>query len=211
MDESLPDALHRAIMGVDVEGFADRRRTNQDQIRVRKGLYRCLQKAFAASGISWDSLYREDRGDGVLILIPPQIPKCQLVSRFPQELSAALGEHNQGHAAEAKIRVRLVVHAGEVHHDEHGVSGTAINVAFRLLEAGSLKQALSDSPGLAALIASDWFFEDVIRHTPASHPDRYQQVRVRVKETDQLAWITRRAAYRTAAADCPPERPGRFG
>ena len=40
------------------------------------------------------------------------------------------------------------------------------------------------------MIASQWFFEEVIRHTPASQPDTYRQVRVLVKETDELAWIT---------------------
>ena len=78
--------------------------------------------------------------------------------------------------------------------------GTAINVAFRLLEASELKQALSDSPGLVALIASNWFFEEVVRHSPASRPDGYRQVRVMVKETDELAWIS--------LPDQPHLRPG---
>ena len=85
--------------------------------------------------------------------------------------------------------MRLVVHAGEVHRDGYGVTGTAINVAFRLLEAGALKQALSETSGVVAMIASQWFFEEVIRHTPASQPSTYRQVRVLVKETDELAWI----------------------
>jgi tetratricopeptide (TPR) repeat protein len=188
MDEPFP-ALHRAILGVDIEGFADRRRTNPDQILVREGLYRSLEAACARSGIAWDACYREDRGDGALILVPPEIPKNLLVSRFPQELSVALRAHNDAHQEEARIRVRLAVHAGEIHRDGHGVASTAINIAFRLLEASELKQALRTSPGLVALIASRWFFEEVIRHTPASHPDAYRQVRVLVKETDELAWI----------------------
>jgi WD40 repeat protein len=189
MEELFPVALHKAILGVDIEGFADRRRTNPDQIRVREGLYRCLQEAFARTGIAWDLCYREDRGDGALILVPPEIPKNLLVSRFPQELSISLQAHNQAHPAASRIRVRLVVHGGEVHRDKHGVVGTAVNVAFRLLEATELKHALRSSPGQVALIASDWFYQEVVRHTPASRPDRYRQVRVLVKETDELAWI----------------------
>lgn len=49
-------ALHRAIVGVDIEGFADRRRTNPDQVMVREGLYCCLETAFARSGIAWEAL-----------------------------------------------------------------------------------------------------------------------------------------------------------
>ena len=54
MEELFPVALHKAILGVDIEGFADRRRTNPDQILVREGLYRCLQEAFARAGIAWE-------------------------------------------------------------------------------------------------------------------------------------------------------------
>jgi tetratricopeptide (TPR) repeat protein len=183
-------ALHRAILGVDIEAFADRRRTNPDQIVMREGLYHCLETAFAKSDINWEDCYHEDRGDGTLILISPDIPKNLLVSRFPRELSAALRAHNEAHAAPSRIRVRVVVHAGEVHRDSHGVTGAAINVAFRLLEAGELKQALRQSPGPLALIASGWFFEEVIRHSPASDPDAYRQARVSVKETTELAWIS---------------------
>ena len=85
MDESFP-ALHRAILGVDIEGFADRRRTNLDQIAMRDGLYRCLRIAFASSGIAWTACYHEDRGDGALILVPPEVPKSLLVAHLPQEL-----------------------------------------------------------------------------------------------------------------------------
>ena len=188
MDEPYP-AFHKAILGIDIEGFADRRRTNPDQIAVRAGLYRCLRTAFARSSIAWDSCYHEDRGDGALVLVPPEIPKAWLVTRFPRELSDALRSHNDAHAAEARIRVRLVVHGGEVHQDGYGVAGMAVNAAFRLLEAPALKQALAESPGLIALIASRWFYDEVIRHAPESHPAAYRQVRVCVKETDELAWI----------------------
>ena len=57
------------------------------------------------------------------------------------------------------------MHAGEVRYDEHGVTAAAVTLAFRLLEAGPLKAALARSPGVLAVIASSWFFEEVVRHT----------------------------------------------
>lgn len=62
-------ALHRAILCVDVEGFGDRRRTNLHQVAVRDGLYRSLRDAFTRSGVEWDACHREDRGDGILLLV----------------------------------------------------------------------------------------------------------------------------------------------
>jgi tetratricopeptide (TPR) repeat protein len=190
VDEA-PPALHRAIIVVDVEGFGDKRRTNPDQLAVREGLYRCLRAAFAESGMLWEACYREDRGDGAFFLIPPDVPKKILATQFLQEFSAALRSYNESSIASTRIRVRLALHAGEVHRDAYGAAGAAINTSFRLLEAEPLKHALARSSGMLAVIVSQWFFEEVIRHIPASNPSSYQRVYISVKETETAAWICR--------------------
>jgi|SRR5271157_687576 len=186
---ALAPAVHRAIVGVDVEGFGDRRRTHLDQIAVRDGLYQALEWAFTRAGIDWEQCYHEDRGDGALILVPSEVPKTLLAQGVPAELAAAAADHNLACDQRARIRLRLAMHAGEIHHDRHGVTGTAINTAFRLLEAEPLKQALRGSPGTLAVIASRWFYEEVIRHAPACAPGSWRRVRVSVKETREDAWI----------------------
>ncbi|HEX6452656.1 MAG TPA: FxSxx-COOH system tetratricopeptide repeat protein [Trebonia sp.] len=188
MSKSSP-AVHRAILCVDVERFGDRSRTHPHQIAVRNGLYAALQTAFTRSGVPWEDCYREDCGDGVLILVPPDVPKNVLAAGVLHELAAALAEHNQANDRRAWIRLRLAVHAGEIHRDDHGVVGTAINVAFRLLEAPPLRRALTDSSGTLAVIASQWFFDEVIRHDPVSDPAAYRRVQISVKETRDTAWI----------------------
>jgi tetratricopeptide (TPR) repeat protein len=187
----LPAAMHRAILCVDVERFGDRSRTHPHQISVRSGLYDALRTAFARSGVSWTDCYHEDRGDGALILVPPDVPKNLLATSVPRELAAALVQHNQAHDGPARIRLRLAIHAGEIHSDDYGVVGTAINVAFRLLGAGPLRQALADSAGVLVVIASQWFFDEVIRHDPAGDPAAYRRVQISVKETQGTAWICR--------------------
>ena len=114
MDESFP-ALHKAILGVDIEGFADPRRTNPDQIAMRAGfcIAACGCRRWPGQASPWEACYQEDRGDGALILVPPDIPKALLVIRFPQELSAALRSHNDTDDATSRLRVRLAVHAGK--------------------------------------------------------------------------------------------------
>ena len=42
---------------------------------------------------------------------------------------------------------------------------------------------------MLALVTSDWFFEEVVRHSPAARPTAYRRVRVRVKETDTVGWV----------------------
>jgi len=186
---ALAPAVHRAVVGVDVEGFGGRCRTHPDQIAVRDGLYQALERAFTRAGIDWEQCYHEDRGDGALILVRSEVPKTLLAQSVPAELAAAAADHNLACAQRARIRLRLAMHAGEIHHDRHGVTGTAINTTFRLLEAEPLKQALRGSPGTLAVIASRWFYEEVIRHAPACTPASWRRVRVVVKETREDAWI----------------------
>jgi class 3 adenylate cyclase len=189
---TLPAPMHRTIIYVDVEGFASPDRTNADQTAVRGGLYHALVEAFTAAGVPWLECYHEDRGDGALILIPPEVPKNILVTTIPGVLAAALHEHNRIYHRQARIRLRMAIHAGEVLSDEHGVAGAAINLTARLLEAKALKRTLRRSAGATiALIASQWFFDEVIRHHPAGVPGSYRRVRVSVKQTRATAWLRR--------------------
>ncbi len=90
---------------------------------LRRGLYQALQLAFSRARIRWDDCYREDRGDGVLILVPPQVPKTVLAAGVPGELAAAVRAHNQVHGRNAQMRLRVALHGGEVLHDAYGVTG----------------------------------------------------------------------------------------
>jgi Tetratricopeptide repeat len=181
--------VHRAIMVVDVERFGDPARTNLNQLAVRGGLYRALAQAFDESGVVWRSCVSEDRGDGALILIPPDVSKTRLVTRLPVCLIRAIKRHNAGSAAPEGMRLRVALHAGEVYGDEHGVAGAAVNHAFRLTEAPALKSALEASPGVIAFIVSDWLFNEVVRHDPEAEPCSYRKVQVAVKETSAVGWI----------------------
>lgn len=182
-------AVHRAIVVVDVERFGDPIRTNLNQLAVREALYAALPRAFAESGICWDSCVSEDRGDGALILVPPEVPKIRLVTNLPGVLAAAVSRHNAKCSVPERMRLRVALHAGEVYRDAHGVAGAAVNHAFRLAEAPALRSALAASAGALALIVSDWFFTEVVRHDPAAEPGSYHQVQVIVKETAATGWI----------------------
>lgn len=90
----LQPAVHCAILIVDVEGFGDPARTNADQLAVRDGMYQALRRSFSSARISWAGCVTEDRGDGVLVLVPPVVPKSWLVTRLPAYLAEALVRHN---------------------------------------------------------------------------------------------------------------------
>ena len=181
-------AVHRTIVAVDVEGFGDRHRTNRNQVAIRDGLYSAMREAFLQAGIPWNDRDHEDRGDGLFILVGSEVPKSLFVESLPSVLVSALRRHNGTHSDLEQIRLRMALHAGEVNYDQHGATAVSINLAFRLLECAPVKGALADSSGVLAVIASSWFFEEVIRHN-ASVAAGYVPVPVVVKETTTTGWI----------------------
>ena len=182
-------AVHRAILIVDVENFGDPTRTNTHQLAIRDTVYKVLQQSFAIADIGWEDCVTEDRGDGVLILIPPSVPKSWLVERLPAYLAEMLVQHNAACPAQVRIRLRVALHAGEVHPDAHGYAGASINRAFRLIEASAPRTALRHSSGVVALVVSDWFYDEVVRHCAGAEPSSFRKVHVTVKETKTTAWI----------------------
>ena len=186
---TLQPAVHRAILIVDVESFGDPARTNAHQLAIRDTMYKALRRSFARARISWADCVKEDRGDGALVLIPPAVPKSGLVTGLPGYLAEALARHNAACPQEQRIRLRMALHAGEVHQDAHGYAGASINLAFRLIEAPVAKMALHDSSAVLALIVSEWFYDEVVRHHPAAEPSWFYPAHVAVKETETTAWI----------------------
>lgn len=184
-----PLPLHRAIVVVDVASFTDPSRTLAHQWAVHEGLYEVLNEAFAESGIDLGICTVEDRGDGAMILLPPEVPKNLLADQLPTRLVAGLKRYNAIHSEAAAVQLRVGLHSGEVRVNRMGVVSPAINFAFRILEASEAKKALRVTHGVLALIASESFYQDVILHDPAANPESYRQIPVLVKETSAAAWL----------------------
>src|SRR5690606_32672364 len=160
---------YRAILAVDIEGSTAR--TDPVKAELRLVLYRLLEEAFARTGIA--ERHRDpyvDRGDGVLVLIRPldEVPKTLLLHPLVPILSSLLSEYNAGRllsqGCDRRIRIRVVVHAGEVHNDGHGNFGEALDVAFRLLDSPEAKGALRRTAAPLVLVVSDDIYHSIVRH-----------------------------------------------
>src|SRR5215470_2748825 len=170
----------------DAVGFGDRRRTDSDRLLIREVLFRMTQAAI--QGIP-DAHY-EDRGDGVLTVVPPSVSTARVINQLRQELPAALERHNSTQHESARFKLRLAINVGPVASDAMGVSGEAIIATARLVEAPSFKKALDESTASLGIIASPFVYETVIRH--GAHPREaasYSPVMVKVKETHTEAWM----------------------
>ncbi|AXX32298.1 ATP-binding protein [Actinosynnema pretiosum subsp. pretiosum] len=184
-------AVHRTLAVVDVEAYSDQRRTNPDRLVVRAAVYAALASAFTAAGVPWDSCDHEDRGDGALVFVPGDVPKGLLVERLPHLLADLLREHNRTHPEGQRVRLRMAVHAGEVYLDGHGVVGHAVNHVCRLVDSPAAKRELTGHAGALVLVASAWFFDEVVRHSRFAEAGAYRRTRVVDKETDSDAWVLR--------------------
>ena len=204
--------VHRSIVVVDVE--ASTTRTNPERGELRRVLYALLEQALYVAGITAGHLEpMADRGDGVLILIKPHddVPKTVLLGLFIPALAALVAEHNTTvPRAALRMRLRAVVHAGEVHDDGKGFYGEDLDVAFRLLNAQKVKAALREAPAAPlVLVVSETIFVGVVRHRYVDAGEYEPLVRVRVAERRHRGWIHLPTPYAPdrVAAIRRPESP----
>ena len=168
----------------DVTGFGARTRTDEDRRVIREALFSITHAVL--QGIpdvwSWD-----DRGDGLLIVVPPSVPTAKIVEHLHRALPVALEAHNRAYHDSARIQLRVAVNVGPVTSDSMGVSGEAIIVTARLIEAPPFKKAMDTSEACLGVIASTFIYETAIRHFRGL--TGYSQVQVDVKESSVTAYM----------------------
>lgn len=194
--------VQRTVMIVDVEGFANRSSTHQ--AAVRRELHHALHRAFQNAEFDRSGWDEQDIGNGVLMLGPPGLYNEIFAERLPHTLAGAVREHNEEHSPEERLRLRMVLHAGEVSINERGMTGEAVILASRLLGSSPLRAALAESSGVLALAVSSWFYENVVSQHPASAPETYRRIMLPTKESDIEVWIRRPDdPYSTVEFDSP--------
>ena len=128
-----------ALFAVDIAGFTRPDRDDDIRMFMREELYRILERAFGGSGIAWTACSREDRGDGVLVVVPPGIAANGIIDPMPERLRSLIRRHNHVSSDAAEMQLRAAVHIGPVDHDGHGFVGTDVDFLFRILDAQPLR------------------------------------------------------------------------
>jgi hypothetical protein len=183
--------VYRSIVAVDLEGSTTR--TNPVKGELRRIMYDLLDRALDTVPITANQLEPlTDRGDGVLLLIRPDddVPKTVLLDRLIPLLAALLTEHNAAVMRPAlRIRLRAVVHAGEVHSDSRGFYGEAIDVAIRLLDSASLKRELRQVLSPLVLVVSGEIHSGIVAHGYLDSDCYRPLVRIRVANKQHRGWV----------------------
>jgi hypothetical protein len=138
-----------------------------------------------------------DRGDGVLALIHPadEVPKTLLLNPLVPVLVTLLAERNASLGAAERyrreLRLRVVIHAGEIHYDGKGYFGEALDVAFRLLDAPRLKDRLRHTMTPLVLVVSEDIYWSIVQHEYDGIPGSAFEplVRVTVAGRRRRGWV----------------------
>ena len=174
------------ILYSDVVGFSSLDRNDADRLVIRKALLHMTRLTLQKVPGAWS----QDRGDGLLTVVPPSVPTAEVIAHLHRELPSALERHNRTHQESTRFRLRIAVDVGPVTSDTIGVSGEAIIVAVRMLDAPIFKTAIGASTANLGVIASRFVYDTAIRHSlnPLDLAG-YYQVLVEVKELTIPAWI----------------------
>ncbi len=160
---------HRTIVALDIEQSTQRSDTVKADLRAKA--YELFELALRSAGIY--PRHRDrfvDRGDGILALVYPvkPAPKAVLLNSVIPALNRLLTDYNAGLPRTSplhQLRVRVVVHTGEVRYDSHGCFGEALDIAFRLLDHIRVKNALRRAADPLVLVISGDIYRSIVRHS----------------------------------------------
>ncbi|MGP4029735.1 hypothetical protein [Actinomadura sp. 3N407] len=185
--EGLPSPVPTTLAAVDICRFGARSNA-RTQLHLRREMYALIAEACRITRVPWAASYREDRGDGALFIVPPDVAAEHLLDPFAHHLVAVLRRYNRLSSHAAQLKLRLAVHTGRVHSDDHGVTGPALVHLFRLLDAPAFKKIAADTADLAVIV-SDRLYTDVTEGGGLIDPTAYKPQRITCKETRTRAWI----------------------
>ncbi|HEX6469252.1 MAG TPA: hypothetical protein VF069_09170 [Streptosporangiaceae bacterium] len=174
----------------DVAEFSASHRTDRDRLAICQAQYDILRQAFADAGIPWDILHVEDRGDGVLLIVPPDVRTELLVHPFIDSLVAGLSRHNAIAEPAAAFQLRVAIDVGPVRSHPRGVAGEVIINGTRLVDASILKEHLRATAAALAFITSRFVYDNVVRQRPGDvNPDDYKMVEFWSKGSLVTGWM----------------------
>ncbi|MYT27912.1 MULTISPECIES: hypothetical protein [unclassified Streptomyces] len=216
----MTEPVHKSLVLFDVEGFG--RRSGAEQAMIRRMLYSVVHDTLRAAQVEPTEYRTEDRGDAVLVIVGGAVPKPQLLRAALTETPTQLLHANRLASAGTQVRLRVVLHAGEVAQDAQGTLGKEVVEAFRLLDTAELRGALRSSSQPSVLAVSELIHRSVVEYGhPGIDPEHFHPFVADSKEGALTGWLYdggrvhvqaasgRGDAGRGTAAEAEAEPPGR--
>ncbi|PWS50316.1 hypothetical protein DLE01_19040 [Streptomyces sp. FT05W] len=185
------EAAHHWIVVLDIENFSSR--PDPIQRSLRAAMYEVLGEALLQAGLPVDGVVTEDRGDGVLMIVPATVSPIVLAGPFVRALDDELRQKAVVHSPAHAMRFRVALHQGIAARDREGWSGDAVNTACRLVDAGPLRKVLAAAASSRMVfVVSDEIYRAVVRHGHRSiDPAAYLPMPFHTKHGELIgSWVT---------------------
>lgn len=178
------------IVLIDIADFGARARNDKDRGTMREVLYKLMQGTFENTDFRQHEYHQEDRGDGILLVMPPPMRTNSIVNRILGRLVILLREYNSTATLATRLQMRVALQVGPVDADAHGVNGRAIIDTARLLDAPVLRQHLAETGADLGFITSTHVYDTFIQPNPGHViPAAGQHVSCQVKKETINAWM----------------------
>jgi hypothetical protein len=185
----LAPAMHTTLVATDIVGFGKKYRDADAQMHVRRMMYELFIEAFTITGLPWWDCHREDRGDGALVVAPPDVHPDSFLDPLAHHLNATVHRYNRHASDNTQLHLRMAVHHGYVYRDTYGVTGDALTHLFRLLEAPAFKKSLATVEADLGVIVSHRLYTDARQRGGLINPAGYAPLHLSYKETRTRAWL----------------------
>jgi hypothetical protein len=182
---------YRIILITDIEDFDGKHRDDAIRAELRIRLRQLLTCALSETGIRNAEYRMRTTGDGWLVTIDPLVGKPRVLGPVVDRLAVGLRKQNRRPDLARQLRVRLVIHAGDLLVASDGeLVGAELNFAFRLLDAQQLRTLLKQASGPLVTCASDALYRQVVaqRHEGLDPAD-FEPVWLIHKKTRALGWV----------------------
>ncbi len=193
-----PLYFYRGILGIDIEGFNRAEWTDPIRARLRSRLYRLVDEALTHADIDSASTACSDAGDGIWLVADTEVSVARLLHPLVTSLASGLADDNRQTSMVERMRLRVVVHAGQMLQDAHGYAGATLNHAARLLDARVARMILKTIADTnLVLLVSEQVYQGVVSHDHTGST---------VAATSLCGCSTRRPAPAPGRI-CPTSRP----
>jgi class 3 adenylate cyclase len=95
-------------------------------------------------------------------VVPPAYAPARIVDPLIPELADRLRQYNRWASDVVRIQLRAALHVGPVGIDAEGLTGQAVLVAARIIEAPVLRDRLAAGHANLIFAASDYVYDHVL-------------------------------------------------
>ncbi|MER7706787.1 hypothetical protein ABTX81_28305 [Kitasatospora sp. NPDC097605] len=183
--------LRRICLVVDIEAYSGRPYRVQQKVQER--LDRALDHACGRAGVDRARCESQDRGDGQLLLLPPDADEAKALPGLVLGLRDALHTLNLAPGTAGRLRVRAALAQGGVQRAALGFVARSVETACRLLDSQETRAALKGTPDtdLALVVADDLFTDAFAAGGDGVPVEEFTSITVAIpaKRFEARAWV----------------------